>query len=71
MYRAKKFFLYKKKKKKNHFLGVIMSLFLVAMTIIKCSRKNSFLFGCYSASGENGIWIYIYIYIYIIQGNID
>ena len=52
---SQKIILYKYKKKKIHFFGVIINFFLVVMTITRCSLKKN-LFGCsYIASGENGI----------------
>ena len=51
---AKKIFLYKNKKK-IYFFGVIINLFLVVMTIIRCCTKK-ILFGySYIASSKNGI----------------
>ena len=42
MYRSKKIFLYKNKQK-NYLFGVIMNLFLVVMTIIRCCMKKNYL----------------------------
>ena len=51
MARVKKDF-YMKIKRKIHFLGVIINLFLV----IRCNRKKIYLFECsYIASDKNGV----------------